>query len=74
MGNNLIQVNSNLLATEKKVLKDLLTLQAEYYINVSSIKEAVLNTPNLPYKKEIILAGKSHTVIAINELKVFFNV
>ena len=31
MGNNLIQVNSNLPATEKKALKDLLTWQAEYY-------------------------------------------
>lgn len=80
MGNNLIQVNSNLPATEKKALKDLLTLQAEYYkgLHVSSIKEAVLNTPNLPLsviRKEITLAGaRAILVIAINELVSFFNV
>lgn len=61
-------------------MKDLLTLQAEYYkgLHVSSIKEAVLNTPNLPLsviRKEITLAGaRAILVIAINELVSFFNV
>lgn len=61
----------------KKALKDLLTLQAEYYkgLHVSSIKEAVLNTPNLPLsviRKEITLAGaRAILVIAINELVSF---
>ncbi len=47
-------------------------------LHVSSIKEAVLNTPNLPLsviRKEITLAGaRAILVIAINELVFFFNV
>lgn len=58
----------------------MLTLQAEYYkgLQVNSIKDAILNTPDLPLsiiRKEITLAGaRAILVIAINELVSFFNV
>ena len=79
---NLVLAKTNLPATVKKALKDLLTSPKAYYrgLQKSSIKSILTDTPELPIselatiKYGDINAAQAIVAIAISEVVQFFNV